>query len=196
MFSSISDLFFDDPSQAASPYYDQVASTITPYYNPFIDAGTASLGSLQEQLRRMYEDPTSITGDIGSHYQASPGYQYNVDQATQAAMNGAAASGQAGSPAMQQALAGQISGMASQDYNQYMNQNLGLYQAGVSGLDDLTHLGYQASNELAQSLAAALMNQGNLQYAGAQSQNANTAGLFGAMGSAFGTAMPYMFAKK
>jgi hypothetical protein len=181
---------YNNPANSAKSYYDQVPGVLHEGYDPYVQAGGDSMASFQEQLKRMTENPTGIVDDIGSHYEQSPGYQSNVDAATKAAMNAGAANGQAGSPAEQEALAKQISGYASQDYNNYVNQGLGEYNAGVSGYGKMTDMGYQASTGLADSLANSLMTQGNLQYAGQMNMNnnksSNNAAIMGAAGSMAG----------
>ena len=116
-------------------------------FDPYYQAGTEGLGTLQEQLAKMYGDPSALYAQLGAGYQQSPGFQYNVDAATKAAQRAAAAGGQLGSPAEQQALAQQVSGMASQDFGDYMNKVLGLYGGGIQGLTGLTGLGFQSAED-------------------------------------------------
>jgi len=176
----------EDPSAAASKYLNQIPGTIKPYYQPYINAGQGAMGDLQTQYKQLLSDPTAIMNMIGGKFQASPGYQYNVGQATNAANQAAAAGGMAGSPAEQAALASRISGMASQDYNNYMNQGLGLYGQGLGVAGNINQMGYGASNELAQSLMSALMSQSQNAYAGANTKNQQSGGMFGGLGGLFG----------
>lgn len=185
MFSGLSSLFFDDPYEGMD-IYGPIKQDISPYFQPYQQAGEESLGSLQEQLGRMYQDPGALYSQLGAGYRESPGYQHQVQQATQAANRAAAAGGQLGSPAQQQALAGQISGMAGQDYQDYMNQMMGLYGQGVQGLQGLTGLGFQAGSGLAEDLAQAQMQQAGLQMAGKQAQMGGMSGLMGGLGSLAG----------
>jgi len=170
----------------AQDYLGQTQGAIGQYLDPYSNAGQDQLPILQEQFGQLLGDPGSFLNQIGGGYQASPGYQYNVDQATGAATNAAAASGQAGSPAVQQALAEQISGMASQDYNQWLNQALGLYGQGLGGTQNLAGMGLQAGNTQANAIAQALQQQAGYDFAG-QQQNAQSAGgLLGGIGGLFG----------
>jgi hypothetical protein len=78
-------------------------------------------------------DPTALMQQIGGGYQASPGYQFQLGQAMKGIGQAAAAGGMAGSP-MQQQQSGQVAqGLASQDYYNYLNRALGLYQTGAGG---------------------------------------------------------------
>jgi hypothetical protein len=173
-------------SHSAPDIYGPVKAEVTPYYQPYVDAGTNSLGGLQEQLARMYQDPSALYDQLGAGYRESPGYQHNVQSATQAANRAAAAGGQLGSPAEQQALAGQISGMADQDYGNYMQNMMGMYGQGVQGLQGLTGMGYQASSGLADQLANARYQQAGLEAQARQADQAGMSGLLGALGMGAG----------
>lgn len=176
--------FGDNPGDAASSYYNQIPDQLKQYYQPFIDQGQEAGGDYYAQLQKMLSDPSGLMDQFGAGYKESPGFQHNVDSATQAAMRAAAAGGEAGAPSVQEALAQQISGMASQDYGDYMNRAMGLYGTGVSGEGGLQQQGYQASTDLAQNLANALMSQGNMAYSGAQGQQQGLQQLLGGLGQA------------
>lgn len=175
------DSFFgtEDPSKDAMPYLQQIPSAIQPYYQPYIDAGNQALPTLEQQYQMLINDPTAMMTMIGNSYTASPGYQYNVNQATNAANNAAAAGGMLGSPAEQENLAKSISGIASQDYNTYMNQALGQYGLGLQGEQGLNQMGYNANIGYANQLADVLNSEANLSYSGAANQNANKGALWG-----------------
>ena len=102
-------------------YLSQIQPSIDRYLQPYIGAGQNAMGTLQEQYGNLINDPSAMMNKFGSGYQQSPGYQYNVDQATKGANNAAAAGGFIGSPQQQEYMAKQIGGLASQDYNQYLN---------------------------------------------------------------------------
>ena len=175
---------YTNPGDAASGYLGQIQSQISPYYQPYINSGLGAMGSLEDQYKQLLSDPTAIMNMIGSNFQASPGYQYNVDQATSAANQAAAAGGMAGSPAEQAALANQVSGMASQDYNNYMKEGLGLYNTGLDVAGGINQMGYNASNQMAQSLVQMLLAQAKAAAMSAKSSNAQSGGMFGAVGDA------------
>jgi hypothetical protein len=178
-----------DPQEAAGKYYGQIPGVLKEGYTPYAEAGQQALGTYSDQLQNLLSDPTALMKMIGSQYKESPGFQHNVDSATQAAMRAAAAGGEAGAPSVQEALAQQISGMASQDYGDYMNKALGLYGTGLSGEQGLGQMGFQASTGLAQNLANALMSQGNMAYSGAQGQQQGGMDLLGSLGQAASMAM-------
>jgi len=205
LFAGIGDLFgasemsnqnYPNPATGAMGYFNQVPQTISPYYQQFIGAGGNALGQLQgqygnllgggQQLQGAYNNlisnPGAALNQIGQNYHASPGFNFQVNQATNAANNVASAGGMAGSPAEQQSLATTVNGLANQDYYNYLNQaqNLlgtglqgasNLYGMGLQGTGNLANMGYNASNELAQSLGNTLGAQGQLAYSGQANQN-------------------------
>lgn len=173
---------YQNPGKAANGYLGQIQGQISPYYQPYINSGINAMGSLEDQYKQLLSDPTAIMNIIGSNFQASPGYQYNVNQATSAANNAAAAGGMAGSPAEQAALANQVSGMASQDYNNYMKQGLGLYDQGLGVAGNINQMGYNASDQMAQSLVKMLMAQAQAAAASAKSSNSQSGSIWGAIG--------------
>lgn len=162
---------YKNPADAAMPYLDQIPGTIKPYYNPYINAGKGALDTLTGQYDQLVKNPSAILASIGKNYQQSPGYGFNYNQSMNAANSAAASGGMLGTPAHQQEAATLASSLASQDYNDYISKALMAYFQGISGEQDLTHTGYGASNELANSLGNNLMNQGNMAYAGQQNQN-------------------------
>jgi hypothetical protein len=144
------------------------------------------MGTLQGQYGNLINDPTALMSQIGGKFQASPGYQYQVDQATRAANQAAAAGGMLGSPAEQAGLQKNVMGLANQDYYNFMDRGMKDYSMGLSGLGDINQLGYNASSGLANNLAQALMSQANLAYAGQQNKNQNRAGMWSGLGGLFG----------
>ena len=164
----------------------QIPGTITPYFQPYIQAGEQSLGGLQQQLTGLLQDPGALMQSLGAGYRTSPGMQQSMMQATEAANRAAAAGGQLGSPAEQQALAKQIYGMGEKDYGDYLNRVLGLYGTGVSGLSGLTQLGAGMGRGLAEDLAQVRMSQAGLEEAKMQAEQQSQAGLMGGLGSLLG----------
>lgn len=194
--SQMRDQNYPNPADSAMPYFNKIPGTISPYYQPYIGAGNQAISSLMQQynnllggganLQSFYgnlmQNPGGMLNQIGQNFQQSPGFNFQVNQATNAANNVASAGGMAGSPAEQQSLATTVNGLANQDYYNWLNnaQNLmgqglqgasNLYGMGLSGMDDLGKLGFNASNELATSLGNTLGSQGQLAYSGQANQN-------------------------
>jgi hypothetical protein len=185
---------YHNPGTAANRYLSKIPETITPYYQPYIDAGQRSLGTFEDQLNSLVNNPESLLQSLGSTYQSSPGYNWNVKQATNAANQAAAAGGMIGSPQEQLELSNNIMGLANQDYYNYINQALGLYGTGLSGLGSLNTQGFQASNELAQSLANTLQSQSQAAYYGTDSANEQNQGSAGDFASTIAALAPLAMA--
>ena len=114
------------------------------------DPMAAMRGSAQSQLSNLMANPSSVT--------QTPGYQFGMDQGTQALNRTMQAQGQGQSGAQQQALAQFGQGYAGQQYQQ-MYQNLyglaggGLGLSGVTGQNQLNWNAQQAGYQgLAQSM--------------------------------------------
>jgi hypothetical protein len=182
MFSS----FFGSNPYGGIDTKSDMYNTVDKYYQPYMDAGTSSLSSLQEQIARMYGDPGALYADLGKGFKQSPGYEYNINQATQGANRAAAAGGQLGSTGEQLALSKQISGMADQDYGNYMNSMMGLYGQGVQGLQGLTGMGYKANSDMAGDMANAQMAQYGLDIGSKKSQQGIYDNMWGTAGQVAG----------
>lgn len=179
-----------NPADAAQPYLNQIPGTISPYYQPYINNGQNAMGILNSQYSNMVNNPDQIINQIGSGYQQSPGYQWNLDQGEQGINNAAAAGGYVGTPMHQQQAATLSEGLANQDYQTYLNHGLNLYGQGISGFQGFNNQGYNASNELASGLAQALTQQANLAYAGAANSGQKKGGLIGDTLGLAGSLMP------
>lgn len=176
-----------DPYGAASPYLEGIPDTLKQYYDPYVQAGEWALPNLQEQYGRLMQDPGGVMGGIGAGFQQSPGYQFSVDQARRASEQSAAAGGMVGSPQQQQAIAETTTGLANQDYYNYMNQALGLYGQGLSGTAGLAETGYGAATGLGQNLANVAMSQANLAAGQEEMKRQQEEGMWGTMGSVAGS---------
>lgn len=174
-----------NPAEAAMPYLEKIPGTMKPYYDPYINEGKNALGTLMEQYMNLINNPMGQFNQIGQSFTESPGYQFQYNQALNAANSAAAAGGMLGTPAHQMEAASMAGGIANQDFYNYLSRALQQsqfgQQLGLGGLSDINQMGYGASNELANSLANNLTNQGNLQYAGTQQQNQANADMFNSL---------------
>jgi hypothetical protein len=164
-------MFGGDPAAAANKYYNQIPGMISGYYNPYIQAGNAALPQLQSQYGQLMNNPGAMINKFGTSFHQSPGFNFQVNQALGAANRAAAAGGMAGSPMEQQNLAGTVNGLANQDYYNYLNHVMNAYGMGLQGEGDLAHMGFNASSGLAQNIADAMMNQGNMAYSNQVNRN-------------------------
>jgi len=153
-----------DPNKAANKYLRQQPDVLHQYYDPYVGYGQQAMGQLQGQYNNLMSDPSGALNQIGQGYQSSPGFNFALQQALQASKQAAAAGGMAGSPQHEQQSMQVASGLASQDYNNWLHNALGLYGQGLSGTQGLANMGYGASNELAQSLSNNLASRAGSAY--------------------------------
>jgi hypothetical protein len=186
MNSIIGGLNWKNPADAGMGYLNQISGAISPYYNPYIKAGRGALGTNMYEYGKLIHDPAAMMNKFGQGFQQSPGYQYQVDQATNSANQAAAAGGMVGSPAEQQELSQNIMGMANQDYYNYLNHVLKMFQGGMKGMGDISQTGFQASNAMADDLVKSLMAQSMMAYMGQMAQNQSSGGMLGGITSSLG----------
>lgn len=155
-------------------------------YQPYVDAGNGATS--------MYSNALGLNGADGntaatSAFQTGPGYQFALDQGTQAALRGASAAGMLNSGNTLTALTEYGQGMANQEYGSWLDRLSGLSSQGLqaasgqaSGYGGLANL-YQgtADDRLALQSAVTQGKMGNNnQYAQGKEANASAAsGLFG-----------------
>lgn len=178
---------YSNPADSAAPYLNNIGNDTGQYLNPYIQGGQKAYGTLQQQYGQLLNDPTGIMNKIGSGYQRSPGYKWQVQQALGAANRASAAGGMAGSPEEQQNIAGTVNQLANQDYYNYVNHGLGLYQQGLQGYGGLNQMGYRASGQMADYLGNRDEEQAQLAYAGSADQNQAQQGQRGAEWGAIGS---------
>lgn len=125
---------------------------------PWLDAGTAALGRLQ--------DPAAFT--------KSPGYEFVRREGNRDINNSFAARGGALSGNALRALDQYNTGLASQEYNNWFNQNASLAGVGQASAQNLAGLGANS----AANVSNLLTNQGNARASGILGQtDAYTNGL-------------------
>jgi hypothetical protein len=175
-----------NPADAGMGYLNQIPGAMSPYLDPYASAGRNALGPLQQQYMQLMNNPGGMMNQMGAGFQQSPGYQFNVNQATNAANRAAQAGGMVGSPQEQQSLASNVSGLANQDYYNYLNKAMGLYGQGLQGEQGMANMGLQAGTTMANNLAQALMSQSNMAYAGQQNDNQHQGGFWSSLGGMLG----------
>lgn len=137
----------------------------TSAYQPLVNAGQGTLGTYYDAIGANGADGSARAA---SAFTASPGYQYGLDQALNAVQRSAASrGGLAGGNATSDILK-TANGLASQGYQQYVNNlqgGLGAYTTGVSGMaGSLTNQG-NAAQGYGNALSALDVGQGNQQAA-------------------------------
>lgn len=173
-----------DPYDEAAEYLDKIEPMLRGIYDPYVDYGMRAMPTLEEQYAMLLSDPGALYSMMGQGFESSPGYQFQLDQAMNAANQSAAAGGMAGTPAHQQQAMGYAQGLAGQDYQNYMNQMMNLYGRGLSGTEGQLQTGYGAGNQLASGLSGLYGSQANLASSQAAAQNKQLASLLGGIGGA------------
>jgi len=163
----------NNPANSANKYYDQIQDQASPYYQPYFQKGTEALNRGFDEYGNLMEHPGDKLNQIGQGYQQSPGFKFALDQALQGSGNAAAAGGMAGSPQHEQQNMGIASGMASQDYNNWMQNALELYGQGLSGNQETAGMGQQAGNSMADMIQSILSQKASTAYQGQQYKNEN-----------------------
>ncbi len=153
-------------------------------------------GGAQNGLNSYFNTPgyqLTNGADALARFQASPGYQFQVDQAVNAATAAMAARGLGQSGALANAITTRASDIANTEWNNWMTnqQNqFGNYQNNLSGLTGLgaQNSGANQANTMGTNLASLLMSLGNQQSSlwsnlgAAQSGNMMNAGIQGIQG--------------
>lgn len=97
-------------------------------YQPWTDAGTKALSTYQDSLG---QNGAEGNANAVAQFQASPGYQYQVDQATDAVARKASALGALGSGNTQAAITDRASQLANQEYGGWQDRLNGLSNTGL-----------------------------------------------------------------
>jgi len=117
-----------------------------------------------------------------SGFENMPGYQFAVNQGTQAIQRQAASMGSAYTPNTAAAVGQYVTGTAASDYNTYISQLM-----GAAGLGTTANQGLQTANQTnANNVSTLQQNQGQAQASGVQGASNTVAGLFGATGAGTG----------
>lgn len=160
-----------NPANAANKYIDQIPGKTNQYMDPYFQAGKDQLGGLGDQYSSLMNDPGSKLNSIGANYQQSPGFKFAMEQALKGSGNAAAAGGMAGSPQHEQQNMGIASGLASQDYNNWLGQATGLYGQGLNGGQHMADQGQMAGQGMSDIISQMLAQKAQLSYAGQASKN-------------------------
>lgn len=176
-----------NPFDKANKYYEQIPGQVGPYYDPYMQSGKRALGGLEEEYGDLLGDPGGKLNQFGEGYQQSPGFKFALDQALGASGRAAAAGGMAGSPAHQQDAMQTATGLANQDYYNWLDKTTGLYGKGLEGQQGLAGMGFNANKNMADMIAQMLAQQGDAAFKGQASQNQSNpwGNIFGGLLGAF-----------
>lgn len=164
------DSLFGGGEDDASQYLEQIEPMLRENYQPYIDAGQRQGSTMEQQIAMLLNDPSFVMNLVQQGYSKSPGYQFNFDQAMMGANNAAAAGGALGSSGHMYGSQKVASGLASQDFQDYMRNALGLYNTGINSAQNMYNTGFDASKNLSSGLANTYGSQANLAYTAGQNQ--------------------------
>ncbi len=172
-----------NPADAAMPYLNQMQQA-NQFQLPYYNYGLNATGNAANQFNQLTGDPSKRLAEIGAGYKQSPGFKFAMEQALKGAGGAAAAGGLTGSPAASQQSTQVASDIASQDYNNYMQQALGLYGEGLQGQMGLSQQGQQAGQSMSDLIAQQLAQQAQLAQSGQASKNQSSpwSNIFGGLG--------------
>lgn len=180
------------PYEAAQGPLSNIPGVAQQYLGPYQKQGQEAGNILQGQYGHLLNDPSGFMDWLTKNYQQSPGYQFQVNQATQAANRAAAAGGNLGSGSEQIGLADVVNNLANRDFQQYLNNQLGIYGMGLSGEQGVENQGYGASQAMNQDLMDYYATQAQLAAAQAEEKKNQDTGLGSSIGSLAGLAASFI----
>ena len=180
-------LFGKNPADEAIKGIQGIPEQMRPYFEPYMKAGQQALPGLQEQYGRLTNDPGGMINQVGSSFQKSPGFDFALKQALQSSGNWERSRGMAGSPEHEFLNMEQATGLANQDYNNWLSKALGMYGQGLGGQQNLYNTGYGASSEFGNTIGSNQMQQALLKYLGQSQKNAASGDILGKVTGALGS---------
>jgi hypothetical protein len=166
---------YKNPYDSANKYYDQIPGQQHQAYDPWINYG-----------QQLTQHPGERLNEIGQGYHQSPGFQFALQQALQGSGHGAAAGGMAGSPQHEQQNMGIATNLANQDYNQWLQNALGLHNTGYQ-------YGQQAGLQLGDNLSSNSAQRAKLAMERQNAENQHSGGIWGSLLGGAGTAAGMFF---
>lgn len=155
-------------------------------YDPYVKSGAAATG--------MYSNALGLNGAAGNTaatnaFQAGPGYQFAMDQGTNAALRGASAAGMLNSGNTLTALTGFGQGLANQEYGGWLDRLSGASAQGLNAvngqagaLGGLASLYQNTAGDrlgLEGTVAQGKMGNNNAWASGKEANNGAASSLFG-----------------
>ncbi len=160
---------YNDPTKKASERLGQIPGQAEPYYSPYINAGKGAMDTLNNQNKDLLSGGKQ--NQLGESYKESPGYQARLRAAMTAGSNAAASGGYLGTPVNQEDMMNRATDVASQDYDTYMRNQIGLYDTGYGGTKDINQQGFDASKGMADTVSNVTGQQAGLDYVGDAGRN-------------------------
>lgn len=174
---ALSGLFGDDEEEGTNKILDGIPPQLRDLLMPYINQGNAGIGKAGGAYDEML-DPNALISKIGAGYKESPGYKWRLNQGENSINNAASAGGMAGTAQHQQQAGELATNLASQDYNDYMKNALGLFGQGAQGELGIGQLGQGAASDLSTSLGNLGLTRAGLNYKRGANQNQMNSNMF------------------
>lgn len=162
----------NNPANYANAELNKIPGIFKKYYQPYMEQGQQVDPQLMEQYAKMFGNPSEFFNQLGQGYQQSPGYQYALQQALGASGNAAAAGGLLGTPMHQEQNMQAAQGLASQDYQKYIENLMSTLGLGAQGLGEFSKRGFEAGTGLGSGLANVQGQKAQYAYGGKAAENA------------------------
>ena len=162
---------YQNPSDPAMEYLQQVPEVGHQAYDPYIAAGKGAGRAIAPEYYQMATDPIGYHDRIMSGYTESPDYQYRSAQVQKQMDANAAAGGYTGTEYDINRQGEALSGMLAADQRQYYQDTTESQQYGLAGGQHFFDVGYGASGSLANMLSQNLAAESGLAYQGANWEN-------------------------
>jgi hypothetical protein len=171
---------------AANQYLNQISGVAHQGYDPYVNQGREASGRTQQTYEELMKDPTAFINKLMEGYKPSEGYNYQKELLQRELGNTAAAGGFAGTALDQENQGTAIQKLLSGDMQQFLNNILGVFNTGLKGEEGIAGRGYNATQQLTDTLGNSLNQQGGLAFQNQQQQNQNRSDLFKIFGQMLG----------
>lgn len=186
--SQIGTLFglYQDPGQEAAKFTNQIPGQVEKYNQPYMDAGSQSLQSINPAVSQGIQNPGQFQNQMAQEYTQSPGYRFAMDQALQGANRSAASGGMAGSPMHSQQNMQLAADLASQDFGNWANRAQRGYESNLGAGMQMAGMGQRAGENQSGMVARSLGQQGQYAHDSASTHNMMMNAILGNLASAAG----------
>ncbi len=171
---------YEKGQEQLDKYFQQAQGGLQPYSQNGLDAYSKYSGAMDKLL-----NPGGLQDEWARNYKESDAAKQNEAMANERGMNAAQQMGLSGSSPAIQAIQSGTTGIAANDRQNYMNDLLQKYMAGIGIGQNIYGTGANTANAMSQNA----MNMGNNSAQMAFNQNNAQGGLFGnLLGAGFGLA--------
>lgn len=176
---------YDKAMEQYQNFFNQGKSTQKPFY----DAGVGAIGDYQDWLTGQ-KNPTEFINKIMGDYQESPYARYLQQQAQNAGINAASASGLTGSTPFLQQAQQNAANISSADMNQWLQNVLGINTQYGQGQKNLVDTGQTSANALTNLIQQFGQNMADAAYGKEAGKQSNTSNILGGIGNVIGSFIP------